>query len=111
MKSQLKKTDNHVERLERALQNLRSSNDEKRDTIYNQEKEINQLKEKILELNAMQRKLQREIDRIPPEILEALKEEEKRRRREERGGGSVEKDVERTFIRLYAEGTYDIMFL
>lgn len=48
---------------------------------------------------------------FPPEILEALKEEEKRRRREERGGGSVEKDVERTFIRLYAEGTYDIMFL
>ena len=83
MKSQLKMTDNHVERLERGLENLRASNEEKRDTIYDKEEEINKLKDEIIELNAKQRKLQRQIDRIPPEVLEALKAEEKKSRREE----------------------------
>ena len=63
---------------------MRASRDEKHDIIYNQEQEISQLKNQVAELNAQQRKLQREIDRIPPEILDELRREERKRRREER---------------------------
>ena len=52
---------------------MRASRDEKHDIIYDQEQEISQLKNQVAELNAQQRKLQREIDRIPPEILDELR--------------------------------------
>lgn len=84
MKSQLRMTDKYVDDLEVGLRNMRASRDEKHDIIYNQEQEISQLKDQVAELNAQQRKLQREIDRIPPEILEELRREERKRRREER---------------------------
>lgn len=84
MKSQLRMTDKYVDDLEVGLRNMRASRDEKHDIIYDQEQEISQLKNQVAELNAQQRKLQREIDRIPPEILDELRREERKRRREER---------------------------
>lgn len=84
MKSQLKMTDKHVEDLEKALQTMHHRNEDKNDVIYEQKQEISDLKGKVAELNYKQRMLQRQIDRIPPEILEQLKREEQRRRREER---------------------------
>ena len=61
-------------------------NDDKNDVIYEQKQEISDLKDKVAELNYKQRMLQRQFDRIPPEILEQLKRDEQRRRREEREG-------------------------
>lgn len=85
MKSQLKVTDKHIFNLEEGIKNLDKVVDRKNDTIYDQKEEINQLKEKVWELNQLQRKLQKEIDKIPPEIMEQLKAEEKaRRKRNER---------------------------
>jgi len=84
MKSQLKMTDKHVEDLEKALQTMHRRNDDKSDVIYEQRQEINELKDKVAELNYKQRMLQKQIDKIPPEILDQLKREEQRRRRKER---------------------------
>lgn len=84
MKSQLRMTDKYVDDLEVGLRNMRASRDEKYDIIYDQEQEISQLKNQVADLNAQQRKLQREIDRIQPEILEELRKVERKRRREER---------------------------
>ncbi len=48
-------------------------------------KEIDELEEKITELNLNQRKQQKVIDKIPPEYLQELsKKERERRRKEER---------------------------
>ena len=84
MKAQLKMTDKHVDNLEKALQTMSQRNDDKSDIIYDQEQEITELKDKVAELNYKQRMLQRQIDRIPPEILEQLKREEQKRRKAER---------------------------
>ena len=79
-------TDKHVDDLEKALQTMHRCNDDKNDVIYEQKQEISDLKDKVAELNYKQRMLQRQFDRIPPEILEQLKRDEQRRRREEREG-------------------------
>lgn len=84
MKSQLKMTDKHIDDLEKALQTMHRCNDDKNDVICEQKQEISDLKDKVAELNYKQRMLQRQFDRIPPEILEQLKRDEQRRRKEER---------------------------
>ena len=47
-------------------------------------KEIEQLKDKVSELNFNQRKLQKVIDKIPPDVMEQMKKDERARRRAER---------------------------
>lgn len=84
MKAQLKMTDKHVDNLEKVLQTMSKRNDDKNDIIYDQKQEITELKDKVAELNYKQRMLQRQIDRIPPEILDQLKREEQKRRKAER---------------------------
>ena len=86
MKSQLKMTDKHIDDLEKALQTMHRCNDDKNDVICEQKQEISDLKDKVAELNYKQRMLQRQFNRIPPEILEQLKRDEQRRRKEEREG-------------------------
>ena len=46
--------------------------------------EIEQLKDKVSELNFNQRKLQRVIDKIPPDVMEQMRKDERARRRAER---------------------------
>lgn len=87
MKSQLKMTDKHVEDLEKALKEMSGSVRKKSNVIYDQEKEICDLKAKVSELNYKQRQLQKVIEKIPPEVLEQMKKDEHQRRkvsREER---------------------------
>ena len=60
------------------------SNANKNDIIYDQREEIEQLKDKVRELNFNQRKLQRVIDKIPPDVMEQMKKDERARRRAER---------------------------
>ena len=55
-----------------------------RDIIYDQREEIEQLKDKVSELNFNQRKLQKVIDKIPPDVMEQMKKDERARRRSER---------------------------
>ena len=54
------------------------------DIIYDQREEIEQLKDKVSELNFNQRKLQKVIDKIPPDVMEQMKKDERARRRSER---------------------------
>ena len=84
MNRQLKMTDNYVTRLENAITDYKKSNANKNDIIYDQREEIEQLKDKVSELNFNQRKLQRVIDKIPPDVMEQMKKDERARRRAER---------------------------
>ena len=84
MKSQLQMTDKYIANLEEGLKQMDEVLDRKNDTIYDQKEEINQLKEKVWELNQVQRKLQKVIEKIPPKVMEQLQAEEKARRRKER---------------------------
>ncbi len=84
MNRQLKMTDNYVTRLENAITDYKKSNANRNDIIYDQREEIEQLKDKVSELNFNQRKLQRVIDKIPPDVMEQMKKDERARRRAER---------------------------
>lgn len=84
MNRQLKMTDNYVTRLENAITDYKKSSANKNDIIYDQREEIEQLKDKVSELNFNQRKLQRVIDKIPPDVMEQMKKDERARRRAER---------------------------
>ena len=53
-----------------------------RDTIYDQRQEISELKDKLAELNYKQSQLQKIIEKIPPEVLEQMRNEERQRRKE-----------------------------
>ena len=84
MKSQLKMTDNHIEKLERALHDMNRTDSRQRDTIYDQKHEIAELKGKLSELNYKQNQLQKIIDKIPPEVLEQMRTEERQKRKDSR---------------------------
>lgn len=83
MKNQLKTTDKYIDTFERSVNNLRKTVNVKEDTIADQQQEIDDLKWRLRELNGMQKKLMKQIDKIPPEYLKKLAEEEKRRRNKE----------------------------
>lgn len=84
MNSQLKMVDEHVARLEKSISDLNRINNNKSDIIYDQREEIDQLKGKLQELLYKQKILQKQISKIPPEVLEQLKKDEKARRKSER---------------------------
>ena len=84
MNSQLKMVDDHVTRLEKSISDLNKMNNNKNDIIYDQREEIDQLKGKLQELLYKQKILQKQISKIPPEVLEKLKNDEKARRKSER---------------------------
>ena len=84
MNSQLKMVDEHVARLEKSISDLNKINNNKSDIIYDQREEIDQLKGKLQELLYKQKILQKQISKIPPEVLEQLKKDERARRKSER---------------------------
>lgn len=84
MASQLKMVDNHVANLEEALSDANNSKWKYRDTAFDQEKEIIELKEQLTELSQKQKQLVKIVKLIPPELLDQLKKEENAKRKTER---------------------------
>lgn len=84
MASQLKMVDNHVANLEEALSDANNIKWKYRDTAFDQEKEIIELKEQLTQLSQQQKQLVKIVNLIPPELLDQLKKEEKAKRRKER---------------------------
>lgn len=84
MASQLKMVNNHVAYLEDALSDANHSKWKYRDTAYDQEKEIIELKEQLTQLSQQQNQLVKIVNLIPLELLDQLKKEEKAKRRKGR---------------------------
>ena len=77
-------TDKHIDSLEQQIETLKKKVSTKTDEVWDQKKEIEKLKSNVWELNQIQKKLQKQIDRIPPDVLKQMAEDEKKRRRESR---------------------------
>lgn len=82
--NQVKMTDKHIDSLEQQIETLKKKVSTKTDEVWDQKKEIEKLKSNVWELNQIQKKLQKQIDRIPPDVLKQMAEDEKKRRRESR---------------------------
>lgn len=83
MNRQLKMTDKHVDNLEKALSDANSSARAWRNESYDQRQEIEELKNKVWDLNQKQEKLQKVISKIPPDVLEKMKNDERAKRKKE----------------------------
>ena len=81
MDSQLKMTEKHVADLERELGDRNSTISYYRRENQERVQEIDKLEEKVLELQYQQKRLQEQISKIPPEILQMLAERERRARK------------------------------
>jgi len=81
LKDQLKTTDKHIEALERELKAEFKINKMYQSKTYTQELEIDKLNNALYELNAKQKKLEKVISLIPPELLEQLVKTEQQNRR------------------------------
>ena len=86
LKDQLKSTDQKIKGLERTIEIERSNvswfkeeNDKMENTIWEKNQEL-------LELNRKQKELEKLISKIPPELLEQIRQQEiQARRKRERG--------------------------
>lgn len=81
LKDQLKTTDKHIESLEKELKTEFKINKMYQSKTYTQELEIDKLNNALYELNAKQKKLEKVISLIPPELLEQLVKTEQQNRR------------------------------
>ncbi len=81
LKDQLKTTDKHIESLEKELKTEFKINKRYQSKTYTQELEIDKLNNALYELNAKQKKLEKVISLIPPELLEQLVKTEQQNRR------------------------------
>ena len=82
MDSQLKMTEKHVADLERELGDRNSTISYYRRENQERVQEIDKLEEKVLELQYQQKRLQEQISKIPPEVLQMLAERERKARKE-----------------------------
>lgn len=82
MDSQLKMTEKHVADLERELGDRNSTISYYRRENQERVQEIDKLEEKVLELQYQQKRLQEQISKIPPEVLQMLAERERTARKE-----------------------------
>ncbi len=81
LKDQLKTTDKHIESLEKELKTEFKINKMYQSKTYTQELEIDKLNNALYELNAKQKKLEKIISLIPPELLERLVKAEQQNRK------------------------------
>ena len=88
MEEQLKTTDKKVKELEGELRNSHSLISQYRAQNREQDEEIGKLEEEIYDLRMMQEELQKQISRIPPDLLQEMKERERARRKAERDWGA-----------------------
>ena len=82
MDSQLKMTEKHVADLERELGDRNSTISYYRRENQERVQEIDKLEEKVIELQYQQKRLQEQISKIPPEVLQMLAEGERKARKE-----------------------------
>lgn len=84
MASQLKMVDKHISYLEEALSDAERVGGRYRDTVYDQEQEIKELKDQLIELRNNQKELVKLVNLIPAEVFDQLRKEEKAKRKKEK---------------------------
>lgn len=91
LKTQVKRTDNYISDLEKAIKKMDNKLEDKKIEVIEKnyeldekEKDIYKLKDEIRILNNKQNKLQKLIDKIPPQVLDEMKRDERKRRERER---------------------------
>ena len=82
LKDQLKSTDEYIDHLERSLHSERRNTREYRDLIDEKDLTIIRRNHELYELNQKQKELNDLILRIPPDLLEQIRQQELRERRE-----------------------------
>lgn len=85
MEEQLKTTEKYVAKMEQELGKKDSALTWYNNKYNEQNAEIDRLMDNIYDLKLMQEQLEKQISKIPPDLLQEMKEREKARRREEKG--------------------------
>lgn len=85
IKNQMKATDKYIRSLENEISVKKTSLAYKDNELKENEAELYELRSKVRELNHKQKQLQKQIDKIPPEVMAQMVEDEKQRRKQSRG--------------------------
>lgn len=85
IKDQLKSTDKQIHSLERSLELERQNTSYWKDENEDKSKIIREQNQELYELNQQQKELMKVISKIPPDILEAIRQQELAERRRKKG--------------------------
>ena len=97
LKEQVKATDDQIRRLERSVEDERSNVAYYRGEVRERDKTIWEDNKKLYELNEKQKKLEKIVSMIPPEVLEQIRQRELETRKKGKENGS-DNSISTTFL-------------